>query len=163
MRKLAIICLCLCIGLKLCSQSFEEDSMRVNYFIIDKQPSKFKTKYLPVILFSSSIIFNAVGDGLNDNGKKMAGHICNSLSIASLLAVPFSCDIEKKKWPIYAMSYITLRIGLFDPIYNSVRKLPFNYVGNQSITDKFWQKNAPDLFTRSWFFGIGIVIPISEL
>jgi hypothetical protein len=161
MKTLLTIIL-LTISIQLVGQNFEEDSSRVWYYKIEKQ-NKFKSVYLPLILMTSSITLNAVGDGLNDNNKKLAGHLCNSLSIASLLTIPFSCDIEKKKWPIYAMSYVTLRVGLFDPIYNSVRKLPINYIGNQSLTDKFWKEEGVDLFTRSWFFGIGVVIPISEL
>jgi hypothetical protein len=128
-RKTAIILLFLSILLKMMAQGYEVDSMQMKYFEIQKQPNKFKSKYLPIILFTTSIALNAVGDGLNDSDKKMAGHICNSLSIASLIAIPLSCDINKRKWPVYLMSYVTLRVGLFDPIYNSTRRLPFNYVG----------------------------------
>jgi len=125
--------------------------------------SRFKTTYLPMILMTTSISLNAMGDGYNDMDKKELGHVLNAFSIGSLLAIPITCDINKKKWWVYPLQYTFIRIGSFDYIYNTTRKLPLNYIGNSSLTDKFWQKFGPDYFTRAWFFSMGIIIPIDIL
>jgi len=41
-------------------------------------------------LYSSSIMLDAVGDGLNDSGHKELGHACNAMSTAILITSPFN-------------------------------------------------------------------------
>lgn len=117
-------------------------------------------------VYTLSIGLNAVGDALNDNGEKTWGHVSNATSYGLLLAAPFVLDIDKNKWAWYLASYISLRIALFNPIYNSVRGLPIGYYGTSSISDQFMQWTKPptgiQMFGRSVFFGIGIAIPINE-
>src|SRR6056297_3250259 len=69
-------------------------------------------------IFASSILLDAVGDGLNDRGDKVWGHGLNAASTGVLLASPFIIDIELEKWRWYAGSYMLMRIGLFDFTYN---------------------------------------------
>jgi len=118
-----------------------------------------------IILYSSSIILNAVGDGLNDDGNKGWGHACNAASIGLLLSSPFIIDYDKKKWFWYLASYTSLRIGLFDYTYNTTRGLGLNYIGGTSTWDKVMKKmNPPNTYLgRGVFLGFGIAIPIKEL
>ena len=74
--------------------------------------------------------------------------------------------MDKDNWWWYAMSYVSLRIGLFDYSYNITRGLPLGYIGSTSTWDKAMQQVAPpgnQLFVRGIFLTIGIVIPINEL
>jgi hypothetical protein len=94
------------------------------------QPAKVITVY------TSSIVLNAVGDGLNDSGSKQWGHFCNAASIGILLTSPFIIDYEKSKWGWYLTSYTSLRIALFDYSYNLTRGLGLNYIGGTSTWDR---------------------------
>ena len=127
-----------------------------------------KKNYEPVkviALYSSAIILNAIGDGLNDSGEKQWGHACNAASIGILLTSPFIIDYEKSKWGWYLTSYVSLRIALFDYGYNLTRGLPLNYIGGTSTWDKVMkQMNPPDTYMgRGVFFIVGITIPINKL
>lgn len=138
----------------------QTDSLRINF---SKAPAKTQySKGTTILLFASSIILNAVGDGLNDSKQKTIGHICNAANIAALIAIPFICNVDKKKWYIYVLSYTSLRIGLFDPSYNVARGLDINYVGCTSPTDKEMRKHdiQSNLFYRGFFIGIGIALPL---
>jgi hypothetical protein len=94
-------------------------------------------KWARIGLITSSIVFNAIGDGLYDDRHKLAAKSFRAASIGSLLAIPvFSGPIGKKKAFKYALSYGLMRFALFDITYNATRKLPLNYVGTTSIHDK---------------------------
>lgn len=130
------------------------------------KPKVTKTdKIVTVSLFTASIVLNALGDGLNDSNRKTQGHICNALSIGSLLAIPLTTNVNKKKWYIYPLSYAFIRFSTFNPVYNRTRNLPINYTGTTSIDDKFWNsiKQRPDLFVRSVSLVVGISLPLNEL
>ena len=116
-------------------------------------------------IYSSSIVLNAVGDGLNDSGEKQWGHLCNAASIGLLLTSPFVIDYDKSKWGWYLTSYVSLRIALFDYSYNLTRGLPLNYIGGTSTWDRVLTKmNPPDTYMgRGVFFVVGISIPLNEL
>jgi len=128
----------------------------------DRIPESVKV----ISVYAGSIILEAVGDGLNDDGQKEWGHLCNALSAGVLLASPFIIDYEKNKWGWYLTSYVCLRISLFDPIYNASRGLPLTYIGSTSFWDKSLQQLAPPdglLFGRGVTFVIGVSILINEL
>ena len=115
-------------------------------------------------IYAASIILNGIGDGLNNSDNKTVGHIFNALSISMLLISPFLMDYDKKKWYWYLATYTFLRIGLFDSTYNLTRKLPLEYVGTTSLTDKFYNilgLNSYNIMPIS--LGIGIIIPITKL
>ena len=127
--------------------------------------SKVPESVKVITLYAGSIILDAVGDGLNDEGIKTWGHVCNAASTGLLLASPFVIDYEKSKWGYYLVSYVSLRIALFDPSYNLSRGLPVTYIGNTSLWDKGLQKLAPPdgfLFGRGMSLIIGISMPIRE-
>ena len=119
-----------------------------------------------ISLFSASIILDGIGDGLCDSGDKSLGHALQAASTGLLVLSPLFLDMDKDNWWWYAMSYVSLRIGLFDYSYNITRDLPLGYIGSTSTWDKAMQQVAPpgnQLFVRGIFLTIGIVIPLNEL
>jgi len=99
--------------------------------------TKQKQKWARIGLITSSIVFNAVGDGLYDDGHKLAAKSFRAASIGSLLAIPVvSGPIGRKKAFKYALSYGLMRFAIFDLAYNGTRGLPLNYVGTTSIHDR---------------------------
>ena len=113
-------------------------------------------------LYTGSVIFNGIGDGLNDNGHKGWGHFSNAVSVSLLVFSPFIADYNKDKWWAYPISYGFLRVGLFDWTYNTARGLPLTYIGNTTYWDKGMQKlNPPNGFAmgRAVFFTVGFSIP----
>ena len=118
-----------------------------------------------IAVYTGSIVLNAVGDGLNDNGVKGWGHVSNAASIGVLLASPFILDYDKDKWYYYLITYTALRISFFDYTYNATRGLPINYIGNTSFWDQGLQElNPPNTYLfRGVTLIVGISIPIQEL
>lgn len=117
-------------------------------------------------IYAGSILLDAVGDGLNDEGEKTWGHACNAASVGLLLASPFVIDYDKSKWGYYLASYVSLRISFFDPTYNLTRGLPVTYIGGTSLWDKSLKHMAPPdgfMTARSLSLILGISIPINEL
>ena len=115
-------------------------------------------------IYAASIILNGIGDGLNNSNNKTVGHIVNALSISMLLISPFLMEYDKKKWYWYLATYTFLRIGLFDFTYNLTRKLPLEYIGTTSLTDKFYNfVGLNPYILQPITVGIGIVIPITKL
>lgn len=107
-------------------------------------------------IFASSILLDAVGDGLNDRGDKVWGHGLQAASTGVLLASPFIIDIDLSKWGYYLASYVTMRIALFDFAYNATRGLPLDYVGNSSLWDKGLQEFRPPLGGQVWGRGVSL-------
>jgi len=118
-----------------------------------------------IILFLVVIIFDAVGDALNDSKHKGIGHLLQATVIGLLLMSPFF--IVTTLWAWYLSSYICLRIALFDPIYNITRGLKWNYIGTTSLWDKlrrlFMAPAGMELFGRLIFLIAGISMIINQL
>ena len=118
-------------------------------------------------LYSTSIALNATGDALNHKGIKEWGHACNAASTGLLLASPFVIKGEKDRWIYHGLVYVGIRFATFDPVYNSVRGLPIDYIGNSSVTDKFWQSVRPpgwaQLFGRVVILSMSISFAVNEI
>lgn len=114
-------------------------------------------------LYSTAIILNGIGDGLNNTNSKTMGHIVNAASIAVLLSTPFFIDYDKSKWYWYLLTYTSLRLSLFDASYNVTTKQPINFIGSTAITDKIYKKL--DLYGASKTLGlvVGFTIPLRVL
>jgi hypothetical protein len=100
---------------------------------------------IPLTLFTTSIICNAIGDGFNDSDKKLLGHFFRACSVLCLLIVVFLS--KQYSWlllPFYAM----LRFSIFDITYNLFRRLPINYVGSSSFYDKLLKNLNIGIFER---------------
>ena len=92
-------------------------------------PIKPKQKWARIGLITSSIVLNAIGDGLYDDGHKLVAKSFRVASIGSLLAIPVVAGpIGKKKAFKYVLSYGLMRFALFDITYNTTKRLPLNYV-----------------------------------
>lgn len=135
--------------------------------IVVKSQDIKNTGWRVTALYTTSIVLNAIGDGMiADNNHQVLAHSLRAGSIGCLLAVPFVTDIRKDKWYWYLASYTTIRIGLFDPIYNVTRGLPIHQTHNVSLWDKSVKSlNSPDglgYLTRGTFFIVGFSIPINQ-
>jgi len=111
-----------------------------------------------IIIIPSLVVFGALMDGFQHEGKKLIGSVFKSLFIACIGAL-FLFDANY--WHIV---YLLLCWWmLFDPVYNIVRKLGLFYVGNTKWTDKLIRKvfrtNAP----KTTSDGIIIIIIMSIL
>ena len=119
-----------------------------------------------ILIFSSSVILEAIGDAQYDNGNKEIGKLYQAVSTGILLASPFLLDIDKKKWGWYFASYISMRVALFDPVYNLTRGLPMGYIGNTSYWDKGVRAFSPTegmkIFGHSVVFIFAISIPLNH-
>ena len=118
-----------------------------------------------ILTYAGVVVLNAIGDGLNDNGIKGWGHLCNAASIGTLLMSFTWIDYNKNKWWIYPLTYTSLRFTLFDYSYNLTRGLPLNYIGGTSFYDQFMQKlNPPETYLmRGCALVVSISIPIKFL
>ena len=85
-------------------------------------------------LYILSILFGASSDAFNDKGKKSLGHVLEALELFSLLLVPLWYT-DGFGWLI--ASYMLLRIGLFDIVYNIVRGNTLCFHGTSSLWDRF--------------------------
>ena len=130
---------------------------------IDRIPEPVKV----LTIFTTSIVLDAVGDGLYDNGDKTAGHAFQAASTGLLVLSPLFLNMDKDNFWWYIVSYVSLRIAIFDYTYNATRGLPLGYTGSTALTDKVWGKfNPPEghiFFPKAIFFTLGIVVPIKEL
>jgi hypothetical protein len=120
---------------------------------------------------AGSVAINAIGDGLLDKGRyegdqslMVYGHALRAASIGTMLTIPLVIDSKKDLLPFIG-SYLFIRAATFDPVYNAVRGVPWNYHGDTSIWDKGWNEvNMPPLgevWVRSWSFAIGVAIQIN--
>lgn len=138
----------------------------VSFTMTPVRKSRIPESVKVITVYTLSIALNAIGNGLDDDGHKEWGHACTAMSYGLLLATPFIFNVDKSNWGWYIASYVSLRIALFDPIYNSVRDLPIGYYGDSSVSDQFLQWTQPptglQMFGRVIFLGIGISIPINE-
>jgi hypothetical protein len=162
MKKILLILLISFLFANLSSQYIIDDFKYKKPFKESRVPNYVKV----ISIYTGSIILNAVGDGLNDDGKKQWGHACNAASIGLLLTSPFIIDYDKSKWGWYLASYVSLRISIFDPAYNVTRGLPVTYIGGTSLWDKTLSRMAPPdgfLTGRGVSLIFGISIPINEL
>jgi len=125
-----------------------------------------KDIYVALGIITTSIVFDAIGDGFNDSGNKVLGHSLNALSLAPLIISPFILDLKDYKWAWYLATYVTMRVAIFDPIYNTTRGLPIGYVGDSSLWDKSLRAtkspNSWIMAGRSLCFVVSISIPIRE-
>ena len=144
----------------ICSITFGQ--VRQNTFI-DRIPEPVKV----LTIFTASIVLDAVGDGLYDSGDKTAGHAFQAMSTGILLTSPIFLNMDKDNFWRYLVSYVSLRIAIFDYTYNATRGLPLSYTGTTALTDKVWGKFNPGAghlwFPKTIFFTLGVVIPINEL
>jgi hypothetical protein len=94
------------------------------------------------------ILFNAVGDALQERGDKSAGKILHDAETLFWLAFPLIVIRTKMApiewWQVIA-GYIFLRFTFFNPLHNWFKGMPLSYIGKVSWFDKLCNKfGAPD-------------------
>ena len=165
MKKLSIL-----IGLVLTCQILA-GQIKTDYELLsyDFTPIEVKRNWEPVKIIgiiAGSIILEAIGDAKYDTGDKYQGKLFQAASVGLLVASPFILNIDRKKWGWYFASYLSFRIAIFDPVYNTSRDLPIEYIGSVSYWDKGMQWFNPpkgaQLWGRSMFLILAISIPINE-
>lgn len=127
-------------------------------FIIQAQiPESVKA----ITLLGGSVICEAIADGMYDNGNKGPAHALGAASVGMLLTYAV-WNKKENRGPIWAIpAYISFRIALFDPIYNTTRGLPIGYIGSTSTWDRTLQKINPGdgfLFARAVILTFGVCI-----
>lgn len=80
------------------------------------------------LLFILSIVFDALGDAYLDKHKRR-NHEFENISTLALISVAIYVNYFYGAYWYEFASYILLRIGIFNWIYNSFRGLPQYYVG----------------------------------
>ena len=94
-----LILVLLLVTIKTCSaQSYNNNGLLIKKHKVVSDKARF------VILTTTSIILNGIGDGLNANpNTKPAGHIFTAAAIGTLVATPFLVNYNKRKLYIYAL------------------------------------------------------------
>ena len=169
MKKVLIIAfIFLTTGILAQAQQFRRDGVISSdyHFVKPNRPDKIiKNEPLRVILlYSTSIMLNGVGDGLNNSGHKTWGHTCNALSIGTLVASPFIINYDKHKWYGYILDYCFLRYSLFDASYNIANGQKFDYIGTTAGTDRIFHKAPANFrtFTKGISMIVGIALPLNN-
>ena len=113
-----------------------------------------------------SIALEATGDALLDRGRYEGnqnmmswGHALQAGSVATLFTLPLF--LEKQDVLPFVGSYLFLRAGTFNPIYNSVRGVPWYYNGSTNVFDKAWASLNPPPFGKAWFNSLSIIVGVS--
>lgn len=89
------------------------------------------------LLFIASIFFDAKGDAVIDETKKR-DHTLEVLDKATWMLILFTVWYYFNAITLISIfTYIPLRMGLFNVLYNKNRDLPYHYVGE---TDKWYDK-----------------------
>jgi hypothetical protein len=96
--------------------------------------SEFKIFSLLLIVL---VIWDATGDALRAKGKQIPHHLLESVSVALWLFLLVALDREWLKWhDRLIVMYITIRIAIFDVIFNVIKGNKWSYVGESSIYGK---------------------------
>jgi len=130
--------------------------------IVASLTAKSQDKWVRVGLLTTSIVLNAVGDGLYDEGKKLESKSFKAASIGTLLIVPLVTHIERKDGWNYVITFTCLRYALFDAGYNLTRNLPYDYTGTTSHHDRFLGKIPKSVVTATKGISLGIVIYLNQ-
>lgn len=108
-------------------------------------------KYLLLFVIILTIVFDAMSDAKDDDGKKRPSHILEALMILAFLALVFVVIISNLSLLDYLL-YIFLMYGVqrllvFNIVYNLTRRprLPLDYVGTVPVIDAIirWMKMQP--------------------
>ena len=157
MKKLIYILLIISIN---CSAQIKEPNYRINPYSSVKRDYSNALKTIGI--YTASIVLDAVGDGLMDEGNKEWGHVCNAASTGIMLMAPFVIDIKKENWGWHLGTYTLMRMAIFDIVYNLTRGLAWNYHGSTSGWDNMWGALNPpgwaELSCRFMFFSMAFVI-----
>lgn len=96
---------------------------------LNKEITDIKTgRWTSYAILTSSVLSNAVGDGLNSRQYYAQGHALNAFAVGGLLTYPF---VNKVSWKT-PVTYILVRYALFDLFYNVGAHRNLNYRGGKN-------------------------------
>lgn len=103
----------------------------------------FSNSIIVLSSYLAAIGLDAASDAVRDNGNKKLSHVLEALMLAVFLSTPFTfnADVHQIGW--YLVPFVLMRVSLFDPIYNKIRKLPLCYHGTTSLWDKLVSRFNP--------------------
>jgi len=118
---------------------------------------------IPLSVMISSLIAGSIGDAFDDKIGGKGGHALKALEVGILLMSPFIVNVEPNLLDaaVYGVAYTSLRIALFDVLYNVFRGNSLNYSGTKSWWDRT-MKRMPG-HGKWWFRGWALVLGISLL
>ena len=120
MKKLTIILFLICQSLS--GQMIIEDRLEYDFKPHTVLPTSRIDEYRPYIVIAvltTSVVLEAIGDGMYDSGDKLQGKLFQAASVASLLSLPFIIQ-DTDNWWYGILSYVCLRVAFFDPVYLSL-------------------------------------------
>ena len=107
-----------------------------------------KKYYIPFI-YAGLIILLALTDALFFRGKKSKSKIIEELTHVIFITIPILYpNIEWRFISQLLLTYLFLRIALFDPLFNLFSNLDINYIGSTDI----WNKAIKTLNLKSFNF-----------
>ena len=109
-----------------------------------------------------TVALGSIGDGLNDEGYKTAGHVLKAAEVAALVSGPFIFKLGKRDYAPYIATYLGWRIVGYDYLYNATRGLEWDYLGESNLWDKTFRQFPPHgvTFMRGVVLMVTISIPI---
>ncbi len=86
------------------------------------------------LLFMLVIVYDAVGDALRAKGFQIPHHILEVIGVSMWFAIVILIARGDLEWSNKQLvMYITLRIAIFDIIFNVIKGNKWSYVGTSSI------------------------------
>jgi hypothetical protein len=119
--------------------------------------------YLIILYLISAVVLGAAGDALMlESGLKVWAHIFTAVETLLLISGIALFKIQLRQLFLWIVIYTSLRIGIFDYIWNWVAGEDLLYVGSTSLWDKVVQMVLPMgmIFIRLLFtcLGIGLIL-----
>jgi len=124
-----------------------------------------KRSLLIILYFFVIIIIGAIADGLFDNGIKNISHFLHAIEIGLCLIFGIIFKITFRELIAFILSYLFIRLAIFDISYNITRGLDLFYIGSTSLYDNIFAKIPKDgiIFIKIWALILGVGISIKEL
>lgn len=124
-----------------------------------------KRSLLVILYFLIIIVIGAIADALFDNGSKVISHSLHAIEIGLCLICAVIFKITIRELLAFMLSYIFLRLAIFDISYNITRGLDLFYIGSTSLYDKFFAKvGSLGIATiKVWALALGCGISLKEL
>lgn len=95
----------------------------------DSLKQAHRGRWIEYGIFTTSVVANALGDGLNSRQYFAQGHALNAIAVGGLLSYPF---VHKVTWKS-PVTYILIRYALFDLLYNIGAHRDWNYRGGANF------------------------------
>jgi hypothetical protein len=109
------------------------------------------------LIFLLLILLDAVGDALRARNKQVPHH---TLEVIHIIGWFFIAVIVARGWLEWSdrqiVMYITLRIAIFDVIFNVIKGNKWSYVGESSLYGRFmnWFTDLPKIMEQGFLIWV---------